>query len=347
MHLAEPFVVPATQAEAVVVEHVTKSFPKRHDFFTWVRHGGRPPRFRAVNDVSFRVGSGELFGLLGENGAGKSTILQMLSGLTTPDSGTIRVAGIEGGASATSSRDVRRRIGLCSAEERSFYYRLTARQNLRFFGTLGGLHGTALDDRIETVARHVDLSEKLDRNFEGFSSGMKQRLAIARALLTDPPVLLLDEPTRAVDPVHARDIRAVVRSLVVDEGKTVILCTNLLEEAWELCDRIAVINAGEIITIANPNDLVAQARGRRYTVLLDRIDANLLDRTRAVRGLSGIVVEQEANGVRLVADLDDGLHTLTNLLHAISANGVAVQHVAPEEPSPFQIYSRLAAGDGA
>jgi ABC-2 type transport system ATP-binding protein len=261
MHLAEPSVVRAPYtAEAVAVEHVTKSFPASHDFLTWLRHGGRPPRVRAVTDVSFSVGTGELFGLLGENGAGKSTILQMLSGLTTPDSGTIRVEGVDGNAGAAASRDLRGSIGLCSAEERSFYYRLSARQNLRFFGTLGGLHGKALDERIDVVARHVDLHDKLDRNFETYSSGMKQRLAIARALLGDPPVLLLDEPTRAVDPVHARDIRALIRSLVVNEGKTAVLCTNLLEEAWELCDRIAVIAAGEIITIASPNDLVAEAR---------------------------------------------------------------------------------------
>src|ERR1039458_2325792 len=104
MHLAEPFVLPAPyKPEAVAVEHVTKSFPKSHDFMTWVRHRGRPPRFRAVTDVSFSVAAGELFGLLGENGAGKSTILQMLSGLTTPDAGTIRVDGVAGNAGAAAS----------------------------------------------------------------------------------------------------------------------------------------------------------------------------------------------------------------------------------------------------
>jgi ABC-2 type transport system ATP-binding protein len=346
MHVAEPLIVPATRRpEAVAVEHVTKTFPKSHDFLTWLRHRGQPPRFRAVTDVSFTVAAGELFGLLGENGAGKSTILQMLSGLTTPDTGTVRVDGVDGNAGDTHSRDLRARIGLCSAEERSFYYRLSARQNLRFFGTLDGLHGKALDNRIDIVARHVDLLPKLDRNFETYSSGMKQRLAIARALLADPPVLLLDEPTRAVDPVHARDIRALIRSLVVNEGKTAVLCTNLLEEAWELCDRIAVIAAGKIITIANPNDLIAQSRSRRYSVLLDSMDAGLVDRTRAVAGLSRVVVEQEANGVRLIADLDESPRTLTDLLRAVSANGVAVQHIAPENASPFEIYSRLAAGE--
>jgi ABC-2 type transport system ATP-binding protein len=346
MSSAESSAITSTETiEAVSVEHVTKTFPKRHDFLTWIRHRGSPPRFRAVDDISFSVARGELFGLLGENGAGKSTILQMLSGLATPDAGKICVDGIVGNQSSAASCELRRRIGLCTAEERSFYYRLTARQNLSFFGTLSGLHGRALNERIEIVGRFVDLSDKLDRNFESYSSGMRQRLAIARALLTDPPVLLLDEPTRAVDPVHARDIRTLIRSLVVNEGKTAVLCTNLLDEAWELCDRIAVINAGQIITIANPADLVSQGGRRRYSVLLDRIDAGLISRTRAVEGLSDIIVEEHPRGMRLVAELDDGPRTLTDLLRAVSSDGVSVEHVAPEETSPFQVYSSLAAGE--
>ena len=330
------------QSESVAVEDVVKTFPKRHDVLTWVRHRGNPPRFRAIDDVSFHVPRGELFGLLGENGAGKSTILQMLSGLTTPDAGTIRVAGIDGSASAAASCEVRSRIGLCTAEERSFYYRLSARANLNFFGTLGGLHGCALKQRVDIVARFVDLREQLDRNFETFSSGMRQRLAIARALLTDPPVLLLDEPTRAVDPVHAREIRTLIRSLVVDGGKTAILCTNLLDEAWELCDRIAVIAAGKIITIGSPAELAARGARRRYAVLLDRLDADLIDRTRAVAGVSQMVVEDHPRGVRLVVDLDDGPRTLTDLLRAVSMNGVAVERVAPEDADPFHVYASLA-----
>jgi ABC-2 type transport system ATP-binding protein len=343
MNLAQPSEVraPATSA-SIAVEGVTKTFPINHDFLTWLRYRGQPPRFRAIDDVSFNVAGGELFGLLGENGAGKSTILQMLSGLTTPDAGTIRVDGIIGSRSGSAARELRQRIGMCTAEERSFYYRLSARENLRFFGSLYGLHGSALDARVDIVARHVDLREKLDRNFETYSSGMRQRLAIARALLTDPPVLLLDEPTRAVDPVHARDIRALIRSLVVNEGKTAVLCTNLLEEAWELCDRIAVIAAGKIITIAKPADLLARAGGRRYAVSLDRMDAGLIERARAVVGLNKLIVEEMPRGMRLVADLDDGPRTLTDLLRAISANGVEVEHVAPEEPNPFNVYASLA-----
>ncbi len=283
-----------------------------------------------------------MFGLLGENGAGKSTILQMLSGLTTPDRGAIRIDGITAGADAASSRALRAQIGVCSAEERSFYDRLTARQNLRFFGTLCGLHGSGLDERVDHVTRFVDLSAALDRPFETFSSGMRQRLAIARALLADPPVLLLDEPTRAVDPVHAREIRTLIRSLIVERGKTAVLCTNLLDEAWELCDRIAVIAAGSIITIARPDELLAQAARRRYALLFDRMDPTVIERARAVAGLADLAVESHPRGMRMIVELDDHPRTLTELLHAVSSNGVAVAHVAPDDPSPYQIYASLA-----
>jgi ABC-2 type transport system ATP-binding protein len=326
-------------SDSVVVEKLTKSFPKDHTIATWLRHRGRPPRFVAVSDVSFRVKHGELFGLLGENGAGKSTILQVLSGMVTPDAGKVVVNGVN---AQRSPLRLREQIGLCSAEERSFYYRLTARANLRFFGELSGLHGRKLEDRVEEVAELVDLKESLDRRFQGFSSGMRQRLAIARALLADPQVLLLDEPTRAVDPVHAREIRSFVRSLVTTRGKTAVLCTNLLEEAWEICDRIAIIAAGRIVTVGRPGELLAKARRRRYAILFDEVDASVIARTRNVAGLRELRVEPYRNGVRMVVELDEAPRALTDLLRAVSQNGVSVTHVEADEVNPFQIYAGLA-----
>lgn len=312
--------------DAIAVEHVVKSFPQRHDVIAWLRTRGRLPRHRVINDVTFSVGAGELFGLLGENGAGKSTVLHMLSGLVSPDSGTIRIG----------------EVGVCSAEERSFYYRLTARRNLRFFATLAGVKRAETDARVEDVARLVDLSAVLDRKFETFSSGMRQRLAIARALLADPPILLLDEPTRAVDPIHAREIRTLIRSLVQDRGKTIVLCTNLLEEAWELCDRVAVIARGRIVAVERPEELVARSRTRRYSIVLDRTDPGLLARVRAVAGLDGVSVEPQPAGVALVVQIGEGKRTLTDVLQAVSSNGVSVEDVTAETPDVFRIYAELA-----
>jgi ABC-2 type transport system ATP-binding protein len=330
---------PEGEAEGVVVERLVKTFPISHDLATWLRHRGRPPRFRAVDDVGFRVRRGELFGLLGANGAGKSTILRVLAGLMTPDDGVVRVNGVD---VRTSPLALRAQIGLCTAEERTFYYRLTARANLEFFGELAGLHGPALGRRMTEVCALVDLEDRLDCRFESFSSGTRQRLAIARALLGRPDVLLLDEPTRAVDPVHAAAIRRIIRRLVVEQRKTVVLCTNQLDEAWELCDRIAVLAAGRLVTVAEPADLVAAARRKRFAIDFDRTDDALVARARAVDGVRSLSQAPHAGGVRMRVELDEREATLTELLRAVSANGICVRSVEPENATPFEAFARVA-----
>ena len=283
---------------------------------------------------------GELFGLLGANGAGKSTILRILAGLGVADRGTVRVDGID---ARTSPLELRRKVGLCCTDERSFYYRLSGRLNLEYFGALAGLDAARLRERIADVARAVDLTGDLDRRFDAFSSGMRQRLGIARALLADPEVLILDEPTRAVDPMHAASIRAFVRDeLVGRRGKTVLLATNVLDEAWELCERIAVLRRGRIAAIAPPSELDAYAGAPlRYAITIDRSDAALLDRTRAVAGLLDLQVAGDAPNVRLEVVLRPEPHALTELLRAVSANGVCVSSVRPQERRPAEIFADL------
>jgi ABC-2 type transport system ATP-binding protein len=330
----------ASGSAAIDVAAVEKAFPTSFGYLAWLKHRGRLPRRPVLRDVSFRVGRGELFGLLGANGAGKSTILRILGGLVLPDAGRIAVGGVDARAEPLRAR---RAIGLCTGEERSFYYRLTARANLVYFGTLAGLARAELPARIEQAARAVDLERDLDRRFDQFSAGMRQRLAFARALLADPEVLLLDEPTRAVDPVHARELRRFVRDeLVGRRGKTVLLATNLLEEAWELCDRIAVLRAGRIVTIASPHELGRMAApGRRYAIELDRVDDALLARMRAIPGLLDVAVAAAGGRVSLKVDMDDNPRTLTKILHAVSANGVSITEVQPDTLRPSDVFARL------
>ena len=170
-------------SDPVIAEHLTKTFPESHGFSAWFRHRGAPPRRPALKDVSLRVRRGELFGLVGPNGAGKTTLLKTLVTLTLPDSGSIRIDGID---PAQHPEAARARIGLCTSEDRSFYFRLTGRENLQFFGALVGLRGAVLASRINEVIRQVDLNADLDRHFSNYSSGMRQRLAVARSLLADP-----------------------------------------------------------------------------------------------------------------------------------------------------------------
>lgn len=322
------------------VSGIGKTFPTVFGYVSWLKSWGRPPRQTVLRDISFTVARGELFGLLGANGAGKSTVLRMLAGLVLPDTGHIEIEGVD--ALAEPLR-VRRHVGLCTGDERSFYYRLTARSNLEYFGTLAGLSRRELPGRIEMVARAVDLYRDLDRRFDQFSAGMRQRLSFARALIADPDVLLLDEPTRAVDPVHAYELRHFVREdLVGKAGKTVILATNLLDEAWELCDRIAVLRSGQIVTVATPDELGRMASPiRRYSIGLDSIDEFLLGRVRAVPGLIGFSSAVVDTGVCLSVDMDEDPGTLTKLLRAVSANGVSITNVHPERVRPADVFARL------
>ena len=325
---------------ALVVEDVHKSFPVADGMAAWIRHRGRIPRREVLRGIDLNVARGELLGLLGPNGAGKTTLLKSLATLLLPDRGRVVVDGID---VAREPLLAKRKIGLCVSEERSFYYRLTARANLEFFGTLYGLRGAPLQRRVNEVAEQVGLTEALDRRFEGFSSGMRQRLTVARALLGDPPIMLLDEPTRAVDPVHAEALRRFIRTVLVGQlGKTVILATNLLEEAWELCDRVAVVNGGKIVALGPPASLDgALQRVERYAITVDRLDAGLVERARAIPGVFvGDAIEANA-GFVLSVEIAVGADALTELCRAVSANGVRVRGFTAVEDSPADVFRRV------
>ena len=325
----------------IVVENLRKSFPISYGIIPNIKYRGKIPRKEVLHGISLHVKRGELFGLLGPNGAGKTTLLKMLCTLTTPDAGSITIDGID---ATKNPIEVKRRIGLCSSEERSFYFRLTARQNLEFFGALAGLTGETLTRRIVEVVKLVDLEEALDKKFSGFSSGMRQRLTMARAMLADPPILYLDEPTRAVDPVHAEDLRRLIREELVDRrGKTVVLATNLLDEAWALCDRIAIMRRGTIAALGPPKELDANyARLLKYQITVDRTDESLLARVAAVPGVTTIATVDVHNGVIVEVEIeptDD--RSITELLRAISGNGVIVRSFTFEEPRPMDTFTDI------
>jgi len=241
-----------TNSSAISVRNVEKGFVVRHG----ARHTlSKDRRKNVLHDVNLEVRRGELIGLLGANGVGKTTLLKMMATLTLPDAGSIEIEGIDIKKDPLLART---RIGYCGSEDRSFYFRLTARENLRFFGALAGLRGRRLQLRIGEALDEVALGEAIDRRFGEFSSGMRQRMTVARALLSDPDIIFFDEPTRAVDPIHADELRRMIRKdLVEDRGKTVVLATNVLEEAWSICDRVAVVSNGTIACVAPPCELGA------------------------------------------------------------------------------------------
>src|SRR5262249_40849212 len=249
--------VTAQNGRAVVsVDHISKTYPVPFlRLKKALRRKFKPP-VEAVRDVSFEVREGEIFGLIGPNGAGKTTLTKIVATLVQPTVGQVTVKGYD---SVHDDVAVRRNVGLAGAEERSFYWRLTAEQNLLFFARLHGLSGDQATRQISELLSMLQLEDSAKKRFAELSTGNKQRLSVARAMLADPPVLLLDEPTRSLDPLAAARMRATIKSLARDESKrvTVFLTSHNLAEVEELCDRVAIISKGEIKALDAPRNLRA------------------------------------------------------------------------------------------
>ena len=205
----------------------------------------------ALDDLSFQMPQGVVFGLLGPNGAGKTTTVRILSTLLTPTSGSAKVLGYD---VARQAGQVRRNIGLIVGGERGLYGRLTGKQNLRYFGALNHMNPRDASRRAQELLEQVGLADRGDTLVEQYSRGMKQRLHVARGLLTDPSILFMDEPTMGLDPIGAQELRQLIPQLV-RQGKTVLLTTHYMFEADELCRTIAMINHGKLVALGTPTEI--------------------------------------------------------------------------------------------
>jgi ABC-2 type transport system ATP-binding protein len=239
-------------APAIEVEHLQKVFTSSTGFW-----GRRKQLVTAVEDISFIVHKGELFGILGPNGAGKTTTIKMLSTLLLPTNGRARVLGLD---VVTQEKQLRPKIGFTFGGQRGLYTRLSALDNLRYFAELYGLDPAFTRQQIPRLFDLMGLAGREHDRVETYSSGMHQRLHLARVMLHDPDVLFLDEPTVGIDPVGARALRQIVKELV-GLGKTIILTTHYMFEAEELCNRIAIINQGQITALGTVSDLKRQVSG--------------------------------------------------------------------------------------
>jgi ABC-2 type transport system ATP-binding protein len=200
--------------------------------------------FTALTDAAFDVEKGDRIAVMGPNGAGKTTLLKLIGGLLLPSAGEIVVNGFN---TADHNTAARRSVGFVINEERSFYWRLTAIQNLEFFGALDNLWGADLSARIRELIQLVGLQDAADKPVSTYSLGMKQRLALARGLIADPEALILDEPTRALDPVACDEfIELILSRIHSDSRKTLLIATHRLEDALRLCNKVMVIQKGRI-----------------------------------------------------------------------------------------------------
>ena len=206
----------------------------------------------AVQDISLEIPKGKIIGVLGINGAGKTTTIRMLASIIEPSSGTLTMNGVD---AIKNHLLVKARINVISGGERNLYWRLTAKENLKYFGSLYGLSGIGLKEKIAELLKIVGLEESADIPVERYSKGMKQRLQIARGLINDPEYIFLDEPTLGLDIVIAKEIRTLIKELASKEKKGILLTTHYISEAEELCDYIYVLDKGKIIAQGTKGEL--------------------------------------------------------------------------------------------
>ena len=293
----------------------------------------------AVRDLSFTVGDGEIFGLLGPNGAGKTTSVRMLAGLIGPSSGTARVNGLELGR---DSQRIRASTGVLT-EAPGLHDKLTARQNLGYYARLYGLRGATLRRAVDRYLGVVGLSDEGDRRVGGFSKGMRQKVAIARALLHEPEVVYLDEPTSALDPSAAKMVRDFVATLR-DAGRSIVVCTHNLDEAERLCDRIGIMR-GTLLLVDTPARL--RRRGRSAAIRVDLVGArrphSFLD---MLAELSYVQGAQASDGSLLV-EVGDPRGDNPELVRALVDAGARIVAVTEEVATLEQVYLDLVGEPGA
>ncbi len=309
-----------TNGNAIEISHMKKMFGD----------------FTAVDDVSFTVKKGEIFGLLGPNGAGKSTIIRMLCTLTRPTAGTATVAGFD---IVKQNAKVREHIGLVS-EKMIMYEELTARENLRLFGNLYNIPKDRLEKRIDELLRFVRMEKWADQRIKTFSTGMKQRINVIRALVNEPEILFLDEPTLGLDPQSTAEIRELTQRINTENGTTIILTTHIMGEADLLCKRIGIIDHGKIValdTSANLKKLVSGTDITAFEVEISNLDPRMMEAVQAQKVVKSFV-QEDATHLLVRAN---GADAFDSIVDSLRRNGAKIRMVRNLEPSLEDVFLHL------
>jgi len=290
----------------------------------------------AVNRLSLEVHAGEIFGFLGHNGAGKTTTVRMLNGVIEPTSGSMRVLGLDPQVDGPA---LRARTGVLT-ETPSMDERLTAWDNLSIYADLYGVPRADVRTRIDELLAEFDLADRAQERVGGYSKGMKQRLALARALLHKPELLFLDEATSGLDPIAAHHVNDLIERLARREKRTVFLCTHNLVEAQKLCDRVAVLEHGRLVALGTPAELARQYI-RRLDVEIEVREDQVEGTLQVLRGLPRLVIgEPERTNGALTATLA-GHEAIPDLLEVLVHESVRVYRVAAQEANLEQVYFAL------
>ncbi len=294
------------------------------------RYGDQP----ALDDLSFEMQEGEIFGLLGPNGAGKTTTVRLLNGMFLPSAGRMSVLGLD---PTLHGMEIRRQTGVLT-ETPALYERLTACQNLEFFATLCEMPKSERPARIRELLAFFELEPRANDKVSTFSKGMKQRLALARALLHRPEILFLDEPTAALDPEASAQVRDLIASIGREDGRSVLVCTHILSEAQRLCDRVAILGKGRLLALGSLDELRRRVMPGLWleVELLGLIPANLKAHLAAIDGV--LAVEPSGSALRLQVSQPA---VIPAVAAAVIAAGGQLLRLQPQEISLEEVYFAL------
>ena len=321
----------------VEVKDVKKTFIiKKKKFFRVVEK----TEFKAVKGVSFEINKGEIFGLLGPNGAGKTTVIKMIMGLLKPTSGTVLVNGID-----TDKEQIKAlaQIGSVLAGDRSVYWKLTARENLEYFGNLYGLSTKEAKRRTEEILTKLGIIDKADITVEKFSTGMKQKVALGKALIPNAPVVLLDEPTLGLDPQSALNLREIIMNLK-EEGKTILLTTHYMEEADYLCDRIAIIDNGKVIALDTSEKLKEEVSKVKIIKLeVDKINTNTVENLKKIAYVENVLENylEDTGNYEILIHHTDGNEIVQEIINIVTKENLSIKNMNVLKPSLEDVFIKL------
>jgi ABC-2 type transport system ATP-binding protein len=315
----------------VISENLTKTYytRQRKGLFKTVK-----TQVEALKGITLDIQPGEIFGLLGPNGAGKTTLIKCLTTLLLPSSGQ---AWVNGYRLTRDDNQIRASVGCMLMGERGLYWKLTGRENLWFFGALYHLHPAERRRRTDEIIERLNLAAIADRTVETYSSGQKMKLAFAKALINDAPLLILDEPTNTLDLPSARELRAIVRELN-QTGKTVIYTTHIMAEAETMCQRVAIIDRGQVLALGTVAELKTSL-GREEVIHIEGVIS--AEASQAIQMLAGVTraVRAAVDGhTQLTVVAQNQRALLPRLIETLSAHQAVIQKIAPEEVTLEDVF---------
>lgn len=309
---------------AIETYNLVKEYPVAKSFGTFIRKKTNNECTLALDKVSLTVADSEVFGLLGPNGAGKTTLINILSTLVIPTAGSVCVGGLD---AQKDSAGVRKLVGLVTSNERSFYWRLTGRQNLHFFAELYKVPSDEISASTDELLAALNIDYYADRRFDSYSTGIRQRFAVARALLHRPRILFMDEPTKGLDPNAAAGLLRLIRDRIVDIWHPAIIVTSHnLKDIEELCGRIAIMNKGRILLCGKIEELTHNIRAyEKYQLLIANMTEKCLGEIKQITGVKSIDKEESKNGcLNLEIKITRGGKALSSVLQKALSSGAEV-----------------------